>query len=281
MTWLLRGLAILLVIGAVVAAVVGYRLSTRPMPAQSAPLAEPAVQAVKPLRAGEPIGPADVAVKTVSARPAGSIVAPAQVIGQVPAVNIAAGEILNRSHFRAGTHLLRSVHAGERAMAIKVDEVAGLGGFAQPGDRVDVLLYLRGTQETGNASSAQVVLSDVRLLAYGESIQQAPGEGEGAVARGAEKLLSRSRTHSSAVLAVPDAAAPRLMLAASSGSLRLSLRPAADGVAAADQSHLVRLAELAQTARSTAEKPAVRGAGAPTVVMHEGDAIRVVGIPSR
>lgn len=287
MTWLLRGLAFLLAIGALVAAFVGYRLSTTAVPAPSAPPAEAAVQAVKPLRAGQSITATDVVLQPVAGKPAGSFAAPAQVIGQAPVVDIAPGETLNRSHFQSSGPLLRSVHAGERAVAIKVDEVAGLAGFAQPGDRVDVLLHLRGTQETANTSSAQVVLADVRLLAYGESVQPAPGEGDGTVARGAEKLSGRPRTHSSAILAVPEAAAPRLMLAASSGNLRLSLRPPATGKPDADQSakasHFVRLAELAQAQppRPTVGKTPARPSGAPAIVIHEGTAVRTVGAPSR
>lgn len=281
MTWLLRGLALLLAIGAIVAAFVGYRLSTQPAPpAPAAAPPESAVQSLKALRAGEPIRAEDVALRPVTAKPAGSFAAPAEVVGQIPVANVAAGETLTRAHFPATDgQLRRSLRAGERAVAIKVDEVVGLGGFAQPGDAVDVLLYLRGSQETANASSAQVVLANVRLLAYGESVQLPPLEGEGAAARAADKLTNRPRATTSAVLAVPEAAASRLMLAANSGTLRLSLRPA-EPAAAADP-HLVRLAELAQAARPAAEKPAARGPGAPAVVIHEGAAVRAAAVPSR
>lgn len=283
MTWLLRGLALVLAIGAAVAAFVGYRLSTQPVPAPLAVSTEAAVHAAKPLAAGQVIGAADLTLKPVASRPPGSFVSPAQVIGQAPTAEVPAGEMLQRAHFQSSGPLLRSVHAGERAVAIKVDEVAGLAGFAQPGDRVDVLLYLRSSQETANTSSAQVVLSDVRLLAYGESVQAAPGEGENAVARSAEKLSGRPRSHSSAVLAVPEAVASRLMLAAGSGSLRLALRPptpAATGQPPA-QPYLVRLAELAQATAPAAAKPQAKRAAVPSILIHEGATVRTVGAPSR
>jgi pilus assembly protein CpaB len=293
MTWLLRGLALALAIGAVVAAVVGYRLSTQPMSAKPAPPAETVVQAARALRAGDPIGQADLAVTTVPTRPTGSFANPGLVVGQTPAVDVPAGEILNRSHFQTSGRLSRSVRAGERAVAVKVDEVAGLAGFAEPGDRVDVLFHVRGSKETANSTSAQVVLANVRLLAYGEMVQQAPSGSESPLPRTAEKPASRASSHSSAVLAVPEAAAARLMLAANSGNLRLSLRPAADSAgadASADQNHLVRLAELAQAkrpaprpapARTTARTVAAAAPAAATIVVHEGDAVRAVSVPSR
>lgn len=284
MTWILRGLAILLAIGAIVVAFIGYRLSTQPPPARPVIPVESVVQSLKPLRAGEPIRPEDVALRPVPTKPAGSFGALTQVVGKAPIADIAAGETLTGALFPAEGSLLRGLYAGERAVAIKVDEVVGLGGFAQPGDRVDILLYLRGTQETGNASSAQVVLSNVRLLAYGESVQP-PAEGENMAARtsgAAEKLTGRSRTTTSAVLAIPEAAAPRFMLAANSGVLRLALRPAERTTPAPDQNaNLIHLSELAQAARPAAGKQPTQGAGAAAILIHEGETIRAAGIPIR
>lgn len=289
MTWLLRGLALALSIGAVVAAFIGYRLSTQPLPAESAPPVEKVVQAARLLPAGEPIGHADVTLKPVPDSPTGSFANPALVVGQSPAVDVAPGEILNSNHFQTSGNLSRSVRAGERAIAVKVDEVAGLAGFAAPGDRVDVLFHLRGSQETSHSSSAQVILANVRLLAYGEQVQQGPSGSGGVLTRNTEKTASRPQTHSSAVLAVPEAYATRLMLAANSGSLRLSLRPAAEAAsspAQVDQNHLVRLTELARAKRPAprASQPRPRSIPAPagsTILVHEGDAVRAVGVPSR
>ncbi|HZX30004.1 MAG TPA: Flp pilus assembly protein CpaB, partial [Rhodocyclaceae bacterium] len=248
MTWLLRGLALVFALGAIVAGLIGYRLSSEPPPPPpQAPPTVTAVRTLKPLTAGEPIRAEDITLASIAARPAGSFESAEMVVGQKPAANVAAGEILTKSHLRQSTgqfqELLRS---GERAIAIKVDEVVGLGGFAQPGDRVDILLYLRGAQETANASSAQVVLSDVRLLAFGDTSQAPAGQIEEAAGRLADKTSGRSRSAASAVLAVPEAAASRLMLAANSGNLRLSLRPAGESTAKADDSpYLIHLATLA------------------------------------
>lgn len=283
MTWFLRGLALLLAIGAIVAAFVGYRLSNRPPPAPPAVPVETAAQAVKPLRAGEPILAQDVALRPVAVKPAGSFSATTPIVGKAPITDIAAGEVITQAHFPVtDSRLLRSLYAGERAVAIKVDDVVGLGGYAQPGDRVDILFYLRGSQETGHSSSAQVIIAGARLLSYGESLQPGPAEGESMTARAAEKLPSRPRVSTSAVLAVPETAVSRLMLAANSGALRLSLRPIEPAFAAdSSDPHLVRLADLAQAARPAKEKaPAAKSRG-EVITIHEGGAIRVVGAPSR
>ncbi|HJW24517.1 MAG TPA: Flp pilus assembly protein CpaB [Rhodocyclaceae bacterium] len=285
MTWLLRGLALVFALGAIIAGLIGYRLSTQPPPpAAPAPPPATAVQTLKPVAAGIPIRADDVGLVQVAAKPAGSYGEPAQVIGQRPATSLAAGEILTSAHFPSqGSHVQRQLAPGERAVAIKVDEVVGLGGFAEPGDQVDVLFYLRGTQETANASSAQVVLSGVRLLAFGEALQPAPGGSEGAAGLATEKIAGRSRPATSAVLAVPEDAAARLMLAANSGTLRLALRPADAATRVAEAPHLVHLAELAQAARpmpaAPAPAPKARRREAAVILVHEGDAIRTVGAP--
>ncbi|MDD5247392.1 MAG: Flp pilus assembly protein CpaB [Rhodocyclaceae bacterium] len=281
-------MAFILVVGAIVAAFLGYRMSTQPPPVQPVAPTETVVQSLKALHAGEPIRVEDIALKSVPAKPVGSFVASTQVVGQMPMVDIPAGETLTRAQFPSPGNLLHSLHAGERAVAIKVDEVVGLGGFAQPGDRVDVLLYLRGAQEIDNASSAQVVLAGVRLLAYGESTQpaaQAPTEGENmaahAAASAADKVPNRPRTTTSAVLAIPEASASKLMLAANSGTLRLSLRPAEPIVAVSDQPYLVHLAELAKTTRPVPAKPGPRGVGTPGIMLYEGTTVHAVHTSSR
>ncbi|WP_265944060.1 Flp pilus assembly protein CpaB [Dechloromonas sp. A34] len=286
MTWLLRILAILFTVGAIIAGFVGYRLSTQPPPPPP-PAAAPAEVAVESLRAvpaGTPLRAEDIGVKQVSVKPKGSFATPAQVLGQTPSANIAAGEILTRAHFAVSGQLQRNLHPGERAVAIKVDEVVGLGGFALPGDRVDVLFYLRSSLETKNTSSAQVVLADVRLLAFGESVQAAATEDDGNTGRKPEKTSSRTRETTSAVLAVPAAAASRLMLAANSGNLRLALRPVEPLAASPAPPHLVHLGELAQAAPPPPEKATTTRREAlpsPAILIHEGDTVRATRIPPR
>ena len=290
MTWFLRGLALFLAVGAIIAAIVGYRLSTTTPAVQTAQPTELVVHARTPLRAGEPIRAENVQLLAVEKKPDGSFSAISQVVDQAPMTDIGAGSPILRGHFPNAVQDMQGLRTGERAVAIKMDEVAGLGGFAKPGDQVDVLLFLHGTQETGNVSSAQIVLSGVRLLAYGDSLQKTAAGSEGLPSRTAgvqSKSATRaSRDATSAVLAVPEAAAARLMLAASTGTLRLALRPHASAIA--DDmpiSHWIKLADLSPSAQSAPQK-AMRFTTTPkrnteqsVVILHEGGRLQTVNAP--
>lgn len=316
---LLRGLALFLILGAILAAFVGYRLSSKdesePKPppiAEQTPQETLVVRTARPIAAGHAIVADDVELAPVALSPAGSFILTQQVIGQVPAMDVAPGEILTHYHFKFDNPLLRSLYAGERAMAIKVDEVAGLVGFVKPGDRVDVLLYLRAAQETDQVSSAQVVLRNARLLAYGEDAGKLEGAedaaGDGAkdgIEKAGEKVVApkrpQPRRHSSAVLAFPEKQVSRLMLAASSGSLRLVLRPLLDEdeapegeagavqkvvdakKAEADETQFEPLSDLAQVKKgkkTAAGKTQPVPRPVPSVIIQEGDNVRRVNAPS-
>lgn len=101
--------------------------------------------------------------------------------------------------------LSRLISDGNRAVTLRVNDVAGVGGLVLPGDRVDVVMT--------NADRAEVILQDVRIL----SIDQIADE------KSAEPVLARTVT----VEASPDAA-QKLVLAQTVGSLSLVLRRAGE-----------------------------------------------------
>lgn len=49
---------------------------------------------------------------------------------------------------------------GMRAATVKVDEVAGVGGFITPGDRVDIVL----TRDVAETTMSEIILQNVRVL---------------------------------------------------------------------------------------------------------------------
>ncbi len=73
----------------------------------------------------------------------------------------------------AGAGLAAMIPVGERAVALKVDQVVGLAGFVVPGMRVDVII-------AGNASSApgaegvlsRTVLQNIEVLSAGQKIEK-------------------------------------------------------------------------------------------------------------
>nr|WP_031431267.1 Flp pilus assembly protein CpaB [Methylomicrobium agile] len=242
----LRVFAVILAVGAIAIGYFGYKLSgqpPKPEPAsveRIAPEGESAMFAAHDIQAGQVITKDDLTTALVPARPVRSYATGDSLIGRKAGTDIAKGEMVLSSHFPSHSQLALSLYPGERAVAVKVDEVIGTGGFIEPGDQVDVLLYLHADQEIGQDSSAQVVLSQVRVLAFGNRLDT-PNE-QAAAGEGPSGLLEKAKTgekadklkkeepdgkkSKTAVLAIAEADAPTLLLAESSGRIRLALHGA-------------------------------------------------------
>lgn len=243
-----------------------------------------AVIAVKPIAPDQPIPAEAVSLEPVTVMPEGGFEQVEAVVGKAPAAAIAVGEPVVERHFRRGGTLAQNVRPGERAVAVAVNDVIGVGGFVQPGDYVDVLLYLAQDSKQVQDSQAQVLLRRLRVLAY--DVAASPGDDKG-------KPRTGART---AVLAVPEQEVSRLMLAASAGTLRLALHGAAEepgeaaqavaqqgvayGALAAAVPAKASTYTLRQLAARAPEAPRARSRAAPqpatTVVIHHGTRIETV-----
>ncbi|MBN8848536.1 MULTISPECIES: Flp pilus assembly protein CpaB [unclassified Sphingomonas] len=106
---------------------------------------------------------------------------------------------------------------GKLAFAISINEVHGVGGFARPGDVVDVLLTrpIPGEGATPNDKMTDVVLENVPVL----GIDQVSDE------NATKPVVSKSAT-----LEVDTVGAQKLALAQELGVLTLALRNVADQV---------------------------------------------------
>lgn len=107
--------------------------------------------------------------------------------------------------------LSQVVDPAKRAVAVRLTDVTGVGGFILPGDRVDVL-YTRDDRSHGDnrISHTKLIVRDVRVLAID---QLADESSQGAV-------LAKTAT-----LEVSTLQAQRISLAARVGELDLMLRP--------------------------------------------------------
>ena len=127
-----------------------------------------------------------------------------------------------------GGPLARMIRPDERALAVMIDEVSGVGGQLSPGDYVDVLLFLR--QDVDNPQqSAQVVLPAVRVLSVGAELGLTSDGKLASQPKNAEEALKleQNRANSrTAVLAIPELLLNQLMLATQAGTLRLAVRSA-------------------------------------------------------
>lgn len=113
---------------------------------------------------------------------------------------------------------------GMRAVTIRTDEIAGVGGFVAPGDRVDVVLTRDAgaiREVEGNAQGAagstiatEVVVQNVKVLTVGQ---------------GLDERQTAPQVANSVTLEVTPEDAKKVALARSIGSLSLSLRSAGEG----------------------------------------------------
>src|SRR5690606_9712511 len=169
-----RILAAILAVGAIATAWMGYRISTRP-PADAVKVVTPSypqVVATQNIPAGKLLTLDDIELATTTQPHPRAYKHMQDVLGKMVLQPVSTGETLLPQHFPALGVLAQSLGPNERAVAVKVNEVIGVGGFVKPGDHVDVLLYLRAERETDNISSAQVVLKDIKVLAYGEVLTE-------------------------------------------------------------------------------------------------------------
>lgn len=283
---ILKVIAGLLALGAVIVAFIGVNLSGKQEPAPPAPAAVTQRQAVlvaaRDLPAGRPLTAQDVEVQQMEAAsaPAGAMADPQQAIGQVGARALAKGEPILLS-LVAPDSLAALLSPGERAVAVQVDEVVGVGGFARPGDHVDVLQFTGANRETGDTTFSQVVVRNARILTFGEATQiDTPAKGgateatrEAMQESGAEAAVQareRRLNLRSAVLALREADATRLMLAANTGQLRLALRPKAEAGDTAQPEGAALSTRLADLSPVKPQPKAANQPGPEPVIIQEG-----------
>lgn len=307
---LLRLVAILLLCGAVLLGWYGYQMGKPRVSVEVTTAAPPAtsmrVVAAQKILPGQIITAAQLAEVAAPAIETSGFEHLDQVVGKVAEGEVAAGSVLTIADFRQYGPAAQQLLAGERAVAVKLDEVAGVGGYIKPGDHVDVLFFANDDSGTGRHSVSRVVLSDLRVVSVGDDLQQS---GKDMAAQPESVLLPKAGQTGgadkpnpgirSAVLAVPEPDVTTLMLAANMGVLRFALRGAHTSAvpAAATAQHTVQhnhyliRSEALLTPGDTApvvHQSAVaaapgRGqvkAGARTplkqVIVHDGDRTRTV-----
>ena len=145
--------------------------------------------------------------------PVGAVGAIAQIQGKVLKVALSRGEpVLEASFSPKKAGLSGEIAAGMRAMTVKVNEVAGVGGFALPGTHVDVIVNLQPEHDRRSATSmrmSRTVLEHVLVLAAAQESSKDGG---------------KPKPVTSVTLEVSLADAEKLDLARSVGGLSLVLR---------------------------------------------------------
>src|SRR5713226_8256865 len=135
------------------------------------------------------------------------------VVGRGVVLSIAQGEFilpLKLAGENSGSGLPSTIPQGMRAVSVRVSDISSVGGFVQPGTRVDVLM----TGNPGGSAEAQAitVLKNVAVLANGMNMDRS-------VVRGESQQNAPIIT-----LAVSPDDAQKLALATAQGRIELALR---------------------------------------------------------
>ena len=113
----------------------------------------------------------------------------------------------------AGHGLAPLIEDGMRAFTILTpSDATGVAGFIMPGNRVDVVLTVGGSDEASGGGTATTLLQNIEVLACGQRLE-APRENK-----------MESKEMRSVTLSVTPDQAAKLGLAQSKGTLHLSLR---------------------------------------------------------
>lgn len=147
--------------------------------------------------------------------PVGSINDPGSVSGRVVRTPIAQNEVvLERSLISSGSNgsLSGQIASGMRAFTMNVNEIAGVAGFALPGNYVDVLI---NSKDNTNDHISKILLEKVLILA---------------IAQETSTDSNKPKIVNAITLEVTPIDAEKLDLARSVGSLSLVLRNPSDNI---------------------------------------------------
>lgn len=191
-----------------------------------------------------------------NAVPEGSFAKIDEVVGaerRVALRSIAVGEPVLKdkvSGFGGRAALSQVIEEGYRAVAVRISDVSGAGGFILPGDRVDVLVTISPSGDRLDTLT-NILLENVRVLAIDQEADESTG---GAIVAQA------------ATIEVKPDDAQRIALASTIGTLSLSLRntlAVADDAEKPAASRPIRYKDLGP-AVSEEVKAVIRSAPAPS-----------------
>lgn len=141
------------------------------------PKGRPVVVAAAAVSLGSLVEPTvvDVVYMPDAAVPQGAFRSAASLTGRVLGRSLVKGEpVLESALLPEGSEagLSALIEKNARAVAIEVDPYVGVGGFVQPGSRVDVL----ATQKRGSDRRTDVLLENLRVLAVDVRVDEGDGK---------------------------------------------------------------------------------------------------------
>lgn len=143
--------------------------------------------------------------------PVGAFSSIDSVAGRVARVAVYNGEPIVPGRLApvgTGPGLELKIPPGQRAMAVRINDVAGISGLLQPNSRVDVLVAIR--EEGADKQVAKLFMSNMLVLSVGTEVQR--------------DTQGKPINATTVTLAVTPEEAERLLIAMNAGSIQLVLR---------------------------------------------------------
>lgn len=229
-------------------------------------LMRPVVLAVADIPEGAAILPSMVAVATWPAPtvPVGAYASVDSVVGRVTRVNVFNGEAIVPGRLApegTGPGIELKIPPGQRAMAVSINDIAGISGLIQPNSRVDVMVT--STDATTQKQTAKLFMENMRVLSVGTAIQR--------------DASGKPISAPSVTLGVTPDQAERLAIAMNQGAIQLVLRGYGDpdsirtrGATTTDVFSQLRGTPLPSPVTAEAPRRAARRAApppAPVIIM--------------
>ena len=138
--------------------------------AQNKIVTRPVVVSVQDVSEGRSIERASVTVAQwpIGTVPAGAYSSVDSVVGRVARVDVFKGEVIVPGRLApdgTGPGLQVKITPGKRAIAVRIDDVAGLNGLIQPNSRVDILVTVH--DPSNNTQVSKLFMSNMRVLSVG------------------------------------------------------------------------------------------------------------------
>ena len=144
--------------------------------AQSGVQAVQVVQAARNLEIGVLIKDSDLRIGTwAGTPPAGIATKKETLIDRGVVAPIYEGEAINENRLAAagaGGGLAATIPAGMRAVAVRVNEIVGVAGFAVPGMRVDILISGNAPGQNAGGPEVRTILQNIAVLSAGQNFQK-------------------------------------------------------------------------------------------------------------
>ena len=144
--------------------------------------------------------------------PDGAFSAMDSVAGRVARVNVFSGEAIvpgRLAPIGTGPGLELKIPPGQRAMAVRINDVAGISGLIQPNSRVDVLVTIKENNNS-DRQVAKLFMSNMQVLSVGTEVQR--------------DASGKPITATTVTLGVTPEEAERLAIAMNTGAIQLVLR---------------------------------------------------------